>query len=201
MASKAIKLHNVRLAFPDLWTPKPFQGSGEPRWTATGLFPADHPAAKLVSAEIKRVATEKWGAGAENMLKELKAKEALCLRKGDSKLDKNGEPQQGFAGMLYVSASATPPKDPPPVIMDVDGVTRLDATAGRPYGGCYVNLYIEVWAQANQYGRRVNAKLKGVQFLRDGDAFGGGAPLSPDMFEDESGGLADDGGDFDDELV
>ena len=47
--------------------------------------------------------------------------------------------------------------------------------AARPestiYRGCYVNALIEVYAM-DQYGDQVNAKLVGIQFRRDGDAFG-----------------------------
>lgn len=33
---------------------------------------------------------------------------------------------------------------------------------------------VEFWAQDNNYGKRVNATLLGVQFVRDGAAFAGG---------------------------
>jgi hypothetical protein len=45
---------------------------------------------------------------------------------------------------------------------------------------------VEIWAQDNNYGKRINASLKGVQFVRDGDAFAGGGAASPDEFEDLS---------------
>ncbi|EAA6845047.1 DUF2815 domain-containing protein, partial [Salmonella enterica subsp. enterica] len=38
------------------------------------------------------------------------------------------------------------------------------------------------------FGKRVNASLSGVQFLRDGDAFTGGQPASADEFDDISEG-------------
>jgi len=67
----------------------------------------------------------------------------------------------------------------------IDGdKTILKEESGRPYSGCYVNANIEVWAQDNSFGKRINAQLKGVQFYRDGDAFSGSAPSSPDEFDD-----------------
>ena len=39
------------------------------------------------------------------------------------------------------------------------------------YAGCFVNGIISLWAQDNQFGKRINAQLDGVQFVRDGDAF------------------------------
>jgi len=70
--------------------------------------------------------------------------------------------------------------------------TPLVAADGKPYAGCYVTAIVELWPQDNQYGRRINATLSGVQFERDGDAFGGSAPASADDFDDLSSGAADD---------
>lgn len=62
---------------------------------------------------------------------------------------------------------------------------ELTESDGKPYSGCYVNASIELWAQDNDFGKRVNAQLRGVQFLRDGDAFGGGArPADADEFDE-----------------
>jgi hypothetical protein len=35
-----------------------------------------------------------------------------------------------------------------------------------PYSGCHANAIINIWAQNNKWGKRVNAGLTGVQFLR-----------------------------------
>uniref|UniRef100_T1HEF4 Uncharacterized protein n=2 Tax=cellular organisms TaxID=131567 RepID=T1HEF4_RHOPR len=40
----------------------------------------------------------------------------------------------------------------------------------------------------NNFGKRINASLGGVQFLRDGDAFAGGGVATPDDFENMSEG-------------
>ena len=47
-----------------------------------------------------------------------------------------------------------------------------------------MNASIELWAQDNSFGKRVNASLRGVQFLKDGDAFAGGGAASDDEFDD-----------------
>ncbi|MDQ9777799.1 DUF2815 family protein, partial [Acinetobacter baumannii] len=44
----------------------------------------------------------------------------------------------------------------------------------------------ELWCQDNNYGKRINASLRGVQFLKDGEAFAGGGIASEDDFEDLS---------------
>jgi hypothetical protein len=90
---------------------------------------------------------------------------------------------------MYVSAS----NKVAPLVVDKDK-SPLSEASGRPYAGCYVNASLDIWAQDNSYGKRVNATLRGVQFFRDGDAFAGGAPASEDEFDD----LSDTGGDADD---
>jgi hypothetical protein len=70
-----------------------------------------------------------------------------------------------------------------PVILLDQLKQPLSVGSGKPYAGCYVNASVEVWVQDNQWGKRVNCTLRGVQFLRDGDAFGGGAPASADEFD------------------
>ncbi|MDC5277565.1 DUF2815 family protein, partial [Acinetobacter baumannii] len=67
-----------------------------------------------------------------------------------------------------------------------NGKTPLVQADGRPYAGCYVNAAIELWCQDNNYGKRINASLRGVQFLKDGEAFAGGGVASEDDFEDLS---------------
>jgi hypothetical protein len=50
-----------------------------------------------------------------------------------------------------------------------------------------VNAIVTLWPQNNQYGKRINALLDGVQFNRDGDPFGDGAVSVSefDAFESE----------------
>lgn len=99
----------------------------------------------------------------------------------DDYCNKNGEPFDGFEDNYALKARS----GVAPLVIDRDK-TRLTKADGKPYSGCYVIAQVEIWAQDNQYGRRINSQLKGVQFLRDGDAFGGGRPADEDDFEDLS---------------
>ncbi len=76
-----------------------------------------------------------------------------------------------------------------PVVCNRDR-SPLTKADGKPYGGAYVNLKVDVWAQDNNYGKRINAKLLVVQFVADGEAFGGGAVGRAEDMPDESGGEA-----------
>lgn len=172
-----IVLKKVRLAFPTLFEPKAFN-AGEPACSASFIIDqSDKANLKVVTDAIRQVATEKWKDKAGDMLKQLKAKGDLCLHEGAEKSE-----YAGFDGNYYVSSR----NKVRPIVVDRNKAP-LTAADGRPYGGCYVNVSLDVWAQANEYGKRVNAKLLAVQFVEDGEAFGGGAMGSADVFDSLDG--------------
>ena len=176
-----IQLANVRLSYPAIWKPKAFaaaspgEQTSEPKYQATALISKttdpkseDFPrvivdgkpqpdAVKALQAAIQAVAEEKWGKG--------KVPKAMnpCLHDGSEKDDTDGYGD----GVVFIGASS---KNRVPVI-DRD-LTPLTEESGRPYAGCYVNISIKLWAQDNQYGKRVNAQLRAIQFVRKGEPFG-----------------------------
>lgn len=178
-----IKLENVRLAFPQLFEAKTVNGEGEPAFSAAFLLEKDHPAVKTLRAAFETLGKEKWGAKWVNVKKEMETKDRLALHDGDTKAD-----YAGFEGNFFVSSR----NKTRPLVLDRDK-SPLTAQDGRPYAGCYVNASIELWCQDNNYGKRINASLRGVQFYKGGDAFAGGGSASEDEF-DELG----DGADADD---
>lgn len=171
-----ITLKNVRLSFAEIFDPKAFSDGAEEKFSASFLYPKNHPQIKEIKTTIAAVAKEKWAAKADANLKALEAADRTCVHEGDSK------DYDGYAGNLYISASSTKRT----VVKDKDGTTPLTKSDGRPYAGCYVNAILDIWAMENKYGKRINATLLGVQFLKDGDAFVAGAVASDDDFEDLS---------------
>jgi hypothetical protein len=177
-----LKLSNVRLAFPQLFEAKTVNGEGEPAFSASFLLSTDHPAVAELKKAMEQVGKEKWGAKWPAVKKEIEAKDRTALHDGDTKAD-----YAGFPGHLFVSAR----NKTRPLVIDRDK-TPLTQADGRPYAGCFVNASIELWCQDNNYGKRINASLRGVQFLRDGDAFAGGGAASDDEFDEiEEGADAD----------
>ena len=168
-----VNLNNVRLTFPQLFDAKQVNGQGDPKFSAAFLIPRDHPQIGAVKEAIKAAADAKWGAKALEVLKALQASDKLALHDGDAKSD-----YDGYAGNFFVNASN---KIRPLVI----GQQRepLTAADGKPYSGCYVTAIVEVWGQDNNFGRRVNASLLGVQFVKDGERLAGGGVASQDDFE------------------
>jgi hypothetical protein len=168
-----VKINNVRLAFPQLFEATTVNGEGKPAFSATFILPQNHPDIAALNSAIDKVAEEKWGPKTGDILKALRAAGKVALRNGDEKSN-----YSGFAGNLYVSARNAVR----PTVLDANR-TPLTQADGRPYAGCYVNAILDIWAQDNGYGKRINASLGGVQFYRDGDAFAGGGAASTDEFD------------------
>ena len=169
-----IKLNNVRLSFPQLFEAKTVNGEGKPAFSAAFLISPKDPQIAMINTAISTVAAEKWGAKADAILKTIRAADKTCLHSGDLKSN-----YDGFEGMMYISAR-NPLK---PSVVDTNR-SPLVAEDGRPYAGCYVNAVLELWTQDNNYGKRVNATLMGVQFYKDGESFVGGGVADADDFDD-----------------
>jgi len=173
-----IKLNNVRLAFPALFEAKTVNGEGKPAFSASFLIDPADPQIQTIEAAIKTVAKEKWADKADALLKSLEKQDKTCLHDGDVKSN-----YDGFPGNMFVSARS----NTRPTVLDRDKSPLVEAD-GKPYGGCYVNVSLDIWAQDNNYGKRINASLRGVQFFKDGDAFAGGGAADVDEFDDISEG-------------
>lgn len=174
-----VTLKMTRLAFAQIWEAKPFQTGATPKFNASFLFDPKSPNVKLVQDAIQQVAKEKWKDKAASTLESLKGNpNKFCFLNGNTKPE-----YEGFPGNLFVRSSSTKR----PTILDRDK-TPLTQAEGRPYSGCYVNAIVDIWAQDNQYGKGVQCTLLGLQFVKDGDAFGGGTSVSADDFEDMSDG-------------
>jgi Protein of unknown function (DUF2815) len=154
-------------------------------------------ALKMASEEAK---TEKWGS--KDKWPKLRA-DKVFLRDGDE------ESWDGYEGCWYVSANARP-EDRPAVLTNrgqkdqktgkLHWIPAEPGGAASPYSGCYVNMIIQVWCQDNKHGKRVNAQLKCVQFVRDGEPFSAGRIDADEMLtEDMIGEEGEIGDDFADE--
>jgi len=161
-----IKLQNVRLSFPSLFRKAVFSGQ-ETKYEGTFLIDKKTQAEKITEIEeaIEDLIKDK--------LKGAKLKaDKICFKDGDD-ID-----YDGYAGHMSFKAS----NNKRPMVLDRDR-TPLSEDDNRPYSGCYVNAILELWAQDNQYGKRINANLLGVQFFKDGQPFGDGVSANADDFD------------------
>lgn len=179
-----IMLRDVRLAFPSLWKATAPRSGGEPAFSASFILPKDHKQLGELRAALKAVAKDKWGVKADAVYKALEQGDKLCLHNGDTKSE-----YEGYEGNLFVSSRSK-------VRPSTWNQTRQETTEadGLLYSGCYVDVSLELWAQDNDFGKRINAQLRGVQFRRKGDAFAGGARAADADEFDEIGVEGEEGG-------
>lgn len=152
-----VRLNNVRISFPALFEPKSFQES-KAKYGATFLLNKKDNAAeiKAIQEGIKALIAEKWKGKTPGSLK-------VCLRDGAEKDHLDGYNED----IMFISATSE--KRPSVVKRDL---TPLVAEDGLPYAGSYVVATVRLWAQDNQYGKRINAQLRAVMFYKDGEPFG-----------------------------
>lgn len=160
-----IKLSNVRLSFPSIFKRSEFNGE-------QGKFEATFLLNKETQADQIRMLEDR----VQKMLAEAKMKvspDKICMKDGDF-ID-----YDGYAGHVSIKAST----NRRPTVIDRDK-TPLVEDDNKPYAGAFVNAIIDFWLQDNSYGKRVNANLFGVQFFKDGEAFGSGDVDVTDDFDD-----------------
>ena len=183
-------LKNVRIAFPKLFKAEQYEGQGSFRCGAALILPPNHPQIKQIEKVIEDAAAAKWKDKATTRLAGARKKQKVALFDGDDKAK-----YDGFPGNQYISANCrggeTEEDAEKPTVFTADKVKVTKAHESPIYAGCYVNALVE-WYADDRYGDGVFCRLVGVQFFKDGDAFGS-APASEDDFEDVSdGATADD---------
>lgn len=176
-----LSLTMVRTSY--LYVFKPYQNEnneGEPKYTGHFLMGPDHPDVPKVVAAMKAACVGTFGDKAMEMYESFKGKHTLCLR--DGTINKPGEDH--YKGKLFLSANNAKR----PLVVDGQKNILNSGDALAPYSGCWVNARINIWAQNNKWGKRVNASLLGVQFVKHDEAFSGGRVATVDEF----GIVADD---------
>lgn len=160
-----VTIHNVRLSFPHLFTPKQGPDGGKAKFSAAFLFDKKTDAAKIkeFQAAIAKVK-------ADSVLAKITlAPGNICLKDGSTK------PEYYTPEVMFLNAS----NDRQPKVVDKNPSKALTEKDDVIYGGCYVNAVVTLWVQNNSYGKRINASLDSVQFVKDGERFGP-PPVDPE---------------------
>ena len=161
-----ISLKNVRLSFPALFHKAVFDGN-ETKYEATLLINKD-----TQSDQIDLIAKRTKELIKDNLKGTKLGSDKLCMKDGDE------YEYTGYADHMSFKAS----NSKRPLVIDRDK-SPLTEDDNRIYAGCYVNAVVELWAQNNAYGKRINAILLGIQFFKDGEPFADGETGSADDFE------------------
>lgn len=165
---KTVVLKNVRLSFADIWQPKAFNPGSPLKYSCNFLLDKETQGDQIKALEKKmqEMALDFFNGKPPKGIKR-------CLGDGEEKS------YEGYEGQMFVSASTVRK----PEIIDRDKMELVELD-DKPYSGCYVNAVIGLWVQDNQYGKRVNANLDLIQFVKEGDRFGGGGGSKADLLDD-----------------
>ena len=183
-----IYIKDVRCSYPHLDKPWSMDPAAEPKYSVTGLIPKTADYRESVQALNKYL--REWLAEKKQTVPQNR----MFLRDGDE----TGKPE--MAGHWTVSASE---RDAPPL-----RGRYIDRATGKPeiispqdaakifYGGCWISLMVEPWFQNHQVGgKRLNANLRAVQFLRNDTPFGRGR-ITDEEVDDVFEAVPDDEGGF-----
>lgn len=173
-----IQIKDVRLSYPHLFKPWAQNDDQDKKYSARFLLPRETHGAEIKAIQqfLTKMMSEKFKARIPL--------DKLFMRDGDA----TGKPED--EGRWYISASDS--IRPQVVGKKREPLTEEDDVV---YAGCYVNVLIRPWAQDNKYGKRINANLVAVQFVRDGERFGNARPDINEHFEAEEGGSGSGGDD------
>lgn len=172
--SKKIILRNVRLSYEHIFAPSKFDDTQDKaKYSATFIIPKDHPDLDALKKALLEAGQEKFpaafgsGAWPRGYTCALKDADKDTDKEGVLLCDKNPE----YAGCYVIKADSTSR----PVALDrrKAAVTEDD---GIIYSGCYVNASLA--AAGFEFGKMtkgVKCYLNGVQFVKDGERFGGDA--------------------------
>jgi hypothetical protein len=175
---------SARASFPWIVSPQEqVNDKGEKTYSYSVdlIFPPNDPGVAKFMQAYAAIAQDKWKENAQAAMQQIHSdKRTRCYGMGDEKKSqKTFQIHPGYAGNSYITARNTNQ----PQIIDVDGkqidpsnTLALRAVASKIYGGAYVNAVIKPWAQANTKGIGIRCELVAIQFAKDGEAFGAGAP-------------------------
>jgi hypothetical protein len=174
-------LKNVVLAFPALAEPQSY-GDGDPAFGAKFPIEPGSPNQKLIEEAMLAEANAQWNDKGESVLKMLVEDGSVCFNKKVYRSKKTGDAYQGFEGKHYLS-SRNASTQPTVFNQFGDPVTAKGEIERQAFSGAVVAASVEIWAQDNKWGRRINCTLRGVMLTGEGENFGGGSsPASSDEF-------------------
>jgi len=191
-------LKNVRIDFyqSQLWTARQYQGrqgeapSGKFKYAATFVIDPASENHKKIMAAYELAAKDVWGKNWKTTWDECWGRPKECAYlKGDRK------EKEGYQGMMVLSGKRDKDSQGPILVIDrsknpeTGKFFKLTQEDGRPYPGCYVNAEVELWCQKPPTPG-IRCTVLTVQFVKDGDAFGGARPSADDFEEvvDEEAG-------------
>ena len=180
-AKTQIRIKGVTLSFPAIAEPKAF-GENTPAYGAKFAIKPGSEQQKAIEAAMLKVAKEEWKDEGESILNRLIEDGKVAFVKKVYR-KKTGEVYAGFEGMHYLSTRNAKTQ---PTVYDRrnEEVLGKSAIEQQAHSGAVVTASLDVWAQDNKWGRRINCSLRGIMLTGEGENFSGSTPASANDFAD-----------------
>lgn len=144
-----VALKKAHLMHPALQKPIAYTKTATPAYSATLLLDRDHPQLGELQLAIETVANDRWEHRTEWVFDQLRCNERALLRDGNQKPAR--APYTEFVGKRFFTAKS----QCAPCVTDWD--ESLLTRRAKRQGVWLVDAEIEVWAQDNSFGKRINA--------------------------------------------
>jgi hypothetical protein len=172
---KEIILNDVVVAFPNLTEKHALEGypNSVPKFGATFLLEPNDPQVQMIKDAVMEIASIHWGAGYENLVKNvyIQGAKACFFGDGNTKITKEGQIVGGFENKIFVTAknekrpqmihSLNPKQDVLP--------EEVMTLAGAIFGGCEVSASLTLYVQKDKQG--IRACLNAIQLRKIGVPF------------------------------
>lgn len=174
--SKVTTKSEVRLSYTNLITPRA-QNAEKPdelTYSTAILIPKeDKETIDAVKAAVKEALADgvakKWGGKPPKNLRN-------PLRDGDEKTDKDGNPDELYAGHFFLNAKGPKGGEQPPILLNpAGGETRSDSDI---YSGVYARVSLQFFPYDKAGNRGIGCSVSAVQSAGRGDALGGTVTLA-----------------------
>src|SRR5574343_606218 len=185
-----IYLSNARWSFPWIVDPqvkKNDKGVDVAAYNCDLILPPNDPAFQKFMQMYAALAQEKWKEHAQAAMQSIQGdRKNRCFGAGEERTNKKTfQPYDGYVGHVYLSARSTRQPQiirPDGTPVDPANTMEIRGVASKLYAGCYVNAVVKPWLQQNSNGIGCRCDLIAIQFAKDGDPFGSGAPDASAMF-------------------
>lgn len=167
ISDTTVRIGKVRFSYANVFSPKPSQNGGDPKYSCSILIPKDNTSAVNLIKEAIEAAkavgkSSKWGG-------KVPANCKSPLRDGD--IDR--EDDANYAGCWFINASATTKAKPAVKVADAGEVFDAMDTEDF-YSGCYGAAVINFFPYDSNGNKGVGAGLNVVIKTEDGDKLSGG---------------------------
>jgi hypothetical protein len=192
---RQVYLKGVRLSYPHLLEKQKANEDAEPKYSCAFIIDPTTKDGKRNIRLIEKALDEACQQEFKKPFAKMKFKDdRVCYFSGDDVFDANGDPKDGYEGMMIIKASNKRRVD----LRNRDK-SPIDPEDSPFYGGCFGEAILRLYGTKKGGSPGLFASLELVRFVEHGESFG--APPVDDSILDDLDDDEDDEDDDDDDML